>query len=143
LVYADPPYPPETRVKKRVYRFEFTDEQHRQLLECLNALGCHAAVSTYPNDAYKKALTRARGWHEHRTWAMTRGGVQREEVLYVRTNPTGSALRHTHTTAGINYRDRDRIKQKTKRWVAKLAKMTEPEQDAVITALLQQRQRQR
>ncbi len=38
LIYCDPPYLLETRTVKKIYQFEYTDEQHRELLETLLAI---------------------------------------------------------------------------------------------------------
>ena len=54
--YADPPYPAECCSSKNDYKFEFSDEDHRQLAAKLHAIKGHAMVSGYDcalmNDLY-------------------------------------------------------------------------------------------
>ena len=56
LIYSDPPYLASTRTSKRKYRFEYTEEFHRELLELLKTLPCHIIVSGYPSLLYDKLL---------------------------------------------------------------------------------------
>ena len=45
--YADPPYPLESRKSSNDYKFEFTDDQHRELAEQLHTIKGLAMVSGY------------------------------------------------------------------------------------------------
>lgn len=75
LIFADPPYMPETRTGHlAIYAHEMDEEEHRELLETLRA--CHAMVvlSGYPNALYDDLLdgwttrtTTARVNHSHST----------------------------------------------------------------------------
>ena len=56
LIYSDPPYLASTRTSKRKYRFEYTDEFHRELLELLKTLPCNIIVSGYSSSLYDKLL---------------------------------------------------------------------------------------
>ena len=47
LVYADPPYHPDTRTAKDAYQNEMTDLQHRVLIEWFWEMGCKVMVSGY------------------------------------------------------------------------------------------------
>jgi DNA adenine methylase len=62
LFYCDPPYLHETRASTDSYRFEMSQEQHRELLSVL--LGCKGLVmlSGYPSDLYTSMLS---GWVCH------------------------------------------------------------------------------
>lgn len=60
LHYIDAPYLHETRTSKSVYRFEMTEDQHRELLETVVASQAMIAMSGYPSELYESAL---RGWH--------------------------------------------------------------------------------
>lgn len=62
LVYADPPYPAETRTAKDVYRHEMTLDDHRELLRALLACKGKVMLSGYPCALYDDALT---GWERH------------------------------------------------------------------------------
>jgi hypothetical protein len=45
LVYSDPPYLHETRSSERRYRFEYTEQAHRELLALLKGLPCAVILS--------------------------------------------------------------------------------------------------
>jgi hypothetical protein len=137
LVYCDPPYPMSTRSGRKLYREEWSEAKHEALLEVLDTAACSVAVSTYPNPIYTWLCKR---WSRYETQAMTRGGVMRTEVLYVK--PAAVAITRDHRFAGINFRDRERIKRKAARWVGKFTKMSDAERNAVLVALLGSHQKQ-
>jgi hypothetical protein len=61
LIYLDPPYLMETRrSQKPVYQFEFTEEQHRELLKVIKWLPCMVMISGYASALYKRHL---QGWN--------------------------------------------------------------------------------
>lgn len=60
--YLDPPYLPETRAAKKVYRHEMTFEQHQELLDSLLLLKGKFILSGYRNPLYD-ACADVRGWH--------------------------------------------------------------------------------
>jgi DNA adenine methylase len=73
LVYCDPPYLPRSRRRRRVYRFELSEEQHLQLLGLLRSLPCRVMLSGYESDLYTANLE---GWNcesfkvrTHASWA--------------------------------------------------------------------------
>lgn len=61
LFYCDPPYYPETRTNPDVYRHEYSEKDHEQLLSTL--LGCQGKVviSGYDCDLYNDMLA---DWHK-------------------------------------------------------------------------------
>lgn len=59
LIYADPPYPHVTRtaiVGKHGYRYEMTDDDHRQLAEVLRDAEGLVVLSGYPCELYDQEL---------------------------------------------------------------------------------------
>jgi len=56
LVYADPPYLLHTRSSGRRYRFDYTEQDHRNLLELLRGLPCAVILSGYPCALYDEQL---------------------------------------------------------------------------------------
>ncbi|MCA9128898.1 MAG: DNA adenine methylase [Planctomycetales bacterium] len=60
--YCDPPYLSETRVVKKAYSCEMSDEQHENLLDTLGNLQGKFILSGYPHPIYKAAATRF-GWN--------------------------------------------------------------------------------
>jgi hypothetical protein len=57
LVYCDPPYLHSTRTSNRRYRFDYTDQDHIELLTLLKSLPCAVMISGYPCDLYDETLT--------------------------------------------------------------------------------------
>ena len=47
VVYADPPYVPDTRTSSAKYDYELTNEDHIELLEILCSLPCYVLLSGY------------------------------------------------------------------------------------------------
>lgn len=130
LVYADPPYPHSCRQSRRRYRCELTEADHWRLLNALAALPCSVVVSSYKNSLYASMLG---GW-EHSTFpAMTRGGV-REEHLWCRSTLAAAGVGAQHV--GRDFRERERIKRKARRWASMLAAMPPGERGAVLSACL-------
>ena len=78
LVYCDPPYLRETRKKyARIYKYEYTREQHINLLEVIKSLPCMVMISGYESKLYTVSL---RGWHSHSYKAGCHHGVATEWV---------------------------------------------------------------
>lgn len=130
LVYADPPYLPETRTSNARYRFEYTVEDHLRLLSCLLDLPENVSVilSGYPSALYDSMLPE---WRTCEFQAMTRGGVRTEKLWM--NFPEGRV--YTHTFAGKDYNDRNRIKRKARRWQEKYAALPAGERLAIMSAL--------
>lgn len=130
LVYADPPYLPETRTSRARYRYEYTVTDHERLLTCLMNLPENVSVilSGYPSQLYDEMLA---GWRSKEFQAMTRGGVRTEKIWM--NYPEGAA--YSHAFAGKDYNDRHRIKRKAERWRKKYAALPPAERLAIMTAL--------
>lgn len=131
LVYLDPPYHPDTRSKRRLYRFEMGLMDHERLLARVKTLpiGCAVMISGYRCEVYDEMLD---GWHRTDFRAMTRGGVRTESVW---TNFTPGVSFHDVKFAGADYRERWRIKKKVRRWVAKIGALPAIERTALLRAL--------
>ena len=130
FVYLDPPYLRETRRNgKRIYRHEMSFDDHVRLLEIIRGLDCMVAISGYWSELYADML---RDWRAATWSARTRQGVA-EEWLWM--NYPEPARLHDYRYLGADYRDRDRIKRKKARWVAKLRRMKPQERYALLAAL--------
>ena len=89
LVYADPPYPHETRTGHGLlYRHEMTDTDHEELLEALVAHPGPVVLSGYRCSLYNETLA---GWRrvDLRGYAQSHGVT--EEVLYLNPRAAGAA----------------------------------------------------
>lgn len=89
LIYADPPYLPETRKSANDYKFEMSVQQHLDLAQTLNDCIGRVALSGYDNQIMESSY---KGWHKHlfksRRVPMSRGsGLVRQECLWTNYDP--------------------------------------------------------
>jgi DNA adenine methylase len=130
LVYCDPPYLMETRRKQRaLYHCEFDEDDHWRLLRVLRGLKCMVQLSGYWSSLYAKRLE---GWRCIRFQSMTRAG-QREECLWM--NYPEPAVLHDYRFLGRNFRERERIHRKTRRWIARLNSLPALERLAIYSEM--------
>lgn len=106
LVYADPPYLAQTRHGGRLYRHEYTDEQHVALLDVLRVLPCAVMISGYDNPLYRSRL---RGWRHSTFLSKTHVDVREESVWMNYSVP--DAL-HDARFLGDSFRERQQIKRR-------------------------------
>lgn len=130
LVYCDPPYVHSTRSRTDLYRYEMTDRQHRALLRLLSRLPCKVMLSGYRSKLYADELE---SWDVVTFQAMTRAGKPATEFLWFNF-PRPTAL-HDYRFLGADFRERERIKRKSQRWVARLHRMPTLERQALLAAL--------
>lgn len=96
LFYMDPPYPLDVRpsmraegdMGSRAYKYELTDDEHRQLAGVLHRLTAAVIVSGYACHLYDEELYA--GWERHEHKARADGGVDRTEVIWIK--PAGVQL---------------------------------------------------
>ncbi len=132
LVYCDPPYLRDTRARtnRPLYRFELSEREHTELLETLVSLPCKVLLSGYGPQLYAQGLA---GWSAASFKAMTRAGTMATEWLWW-NYPKPVAL-HDYSYSGEDYRERERIKRKKKRWTDHLACMPLLERQALLAAM--------
>jgi DNA adenine methylase len=84
LFYCDPPYVHETRGDDKVYGFEMTDAQHRELASTLDSVSGRVALSNYPCQLMDELFPAPR-WRKavspQKTIHSTKG--KRAEVLWM------------------------------------------------------------
>lgn len=129
VIYCDPPYVHSTRTGHDRYKYEMTDDDHRQLLGILRTVACQVLLSGYRNSLYEELL---HDWRSVAFQAMTRGGV-RTETVWMNFEPADV---HYHTYAGKDFGDRQRIKRKAERWAARYQVLPPAERQAVMAAML-------
>ncbi|MEE8206898.1 MAG: DNA adenine methylase [Nitrospinaceae bacterium] len=138
FVYCDPPYVRSTRRStKDIYEFEMTDDDHIELLGVLKTLPCMVMISGYPGeegDLYDYHLS---DWRHELFWTRTRGGDAIECIWMNYPEPT--AL-HDYSFLGVNFRQRERIKRKAKRWANRLAALPPLERLAILSEFARFRQ---
>jgi len=129
FIYSDPPYLMETRKSGHLYRYEYTERQHVQLLKLLLSLKAMVMISGYRHAIYDDALS---SWRRIDYQAMTRQGLVWESAWMNYPEPIEL---HDYRYLGANYRERERIQRKAKRWVNKLKAMSVLEQQALLAAM--------
>lgn len=130
LVYCDPPYLMETRRSGRLYECEMETLEHRRLLRILKALPCMVMISGYWSRMYADAL---KGWRSIHFQAMTRGGRPATEWVWFNFAPPAEL--HDYRYLGANFRERERIGRKKRRWVERLGRMPLLERQALLAAI--------
>jgi DNA adenine methylase len=131
FIYCDPPYLLGTRTgAAAIYRYELTDGDHERLLTCLLRLRCSIAISGYASAMYSRALA---GWRVSKFLTTKRNHERSEECLWM-NYPEPVAL-HDYRYLGRNFRERERIKRKKKRWANRLARMPLLERRLLVATL--------
>lgn len=131
-IYLDPPYPHSSRKSKHRYKFEMTDDEHRELLNVVLNLPTNVDVliSTYENSIYEEMLS---DWHLHTYVSQTRKGLATEYLYMNYTNELG--LLHDYSYLGEDRTDRQRIKRKIEREINRLSSLPVQERNAIIEAV--------
>ena len=132
LIYCDPPYVRSTRRSgARIFRHEFTDQDHRELLLLLRRVPAQVMLSGYRCALYDELLA---DWRRIDYRATTRRGQVIESLW---CNFAAPAALHDYSHLGADFRERERIKRKKSRWRRRLAAMPELERRAIMDVLLE------
>lgn len=136
LIYVDPPYRIAARSKKRIYRRELTKNDHARILDAICRARCDVIISGYPTEQYDNRLA---DWHRVTRQVITRGAVLRTEVLWLNYEPTQASpsLAMKYSALGDDFRERERVNRKIKRWQNNLQAMPPAERRMMLLGLLQ------
>ncbi|EIU5571772.1 TPA: DNA adenine methylase [Pseudomonas aeruginosa] len=126
LVYVDPPYLPETRRRAKVYRHDYSKEDHARLLRCLIDLPCNVMLSGYDCELYNRALV---GWRKVSFPAKTHAEV-REEVVWM--NFASPNRLHDSRYLGETFRDRQTIQRRQTRLRSRIESLDPVEQQELL-----------
>ena len=130
FVYLDPPYWPSARRSRRSpYRFDYTEADHLTLLGIISELPCPVMISGYRNSGYDDALA---DWYRHTFPTASRTG-RRIETVWLNYKP--STL-HDTRFLGRNFRERQAIKRRRSRWVARFRREPRTVQQALLAELV-------
>ncbi len=132
LVYADPPYLAQTRRGGRLYRHEYTDEQHVALLDVLRELPCAVMISGYDSRLYRSLL---RGWRRSTFRSKTHVDVREESVWM--NYPVPDAL-HDSRFLGGSFRERQQIQRRLATLRRRVHAMPPPERSEFLRWLSEQ-----
>ncbi len=132
LVYCDPPYLRSTRrdPKRDYYQHEWSREQHEYFLDQVVDAPWRVLISGYKSALYTKRL---RGWHTERYRTTTRGGPVEE---WIWANFPRPAELHDYRYVGRDYRHRERIRKRQRRWCRMLRAMPALERCAMLAAVI-------
>lgn len=135
FIYADPPYLMSVRSYQRpLYNFEFGSEaEHIALLTRLRAAangGAMVAISGYESELYSELIG---DWRRVSYRAVKRSGAVVDELLF--TSYGEPARLHDYRYLGVDFRERERIKRKGRRWVDRLARLPILEQRAILARM--------
>jgi len=130
LIYADPPYPLQTRQGRRYYALEMTDAHHARLLKILTHARAMVLISGYRCPLYDRALPT---WRRIDYRTMTRGGSPRIESLWC--NFPQPKVLHDYQFLGDDFRERERIHKLIRRWTRRLEAMPPLQRAALLDAL--------
>lgn len=130
LVYCDPPYLMETRRNwSKMYRCEMDDNAHARLLQTIATLPCMVQISGYESRMYAAHL---KDWRMVTYQASTRHGM-RTECLWM-NYPEPDVL-HDFRYLGGDFRERERVRRKARRWVNRLAELPRLERLAIYAEM--------
>ena len=129
LVYADPPYVQSVRRSQRRYRFDYTDDDHVELIRLLRSLPALVMISGYPSRLYDEHLC---DWRSISLQVNNQSCVVTEKLWF---NFAPGRL-HWHSYAGRNFTDRQRIKRKAANWTRMYGAMPPAERLAVLAGIM-------
>jgi DNA adenine methylase len=132
LIYADPPYVLSTRRRSRVYRFDYTDDDHERLIECLLASRCMVMISGYGSPLYESRFTR---WRRVSFSAKTHTGIRHESV-WLNFDPPNCL--HDSSHLGENFRRREVVKKRRTRLQSRIRNLSMIEQHGLLQWLQSQ-----
>ena len=130
LVYCDPPYLRETRKKYySIYKYEYSLEQHIELLKVIKSIPCMVMISGYESKLYMESLS---DWETYSFQATTHNGMATE---WIWMNYPAPVQLHDYRYLGDNFREREKLKRKLKRCAARYKSMSVLERQALLSAL--------
>lgn len=131
VFYFDPPYMMQTRsYKKPIYKYEWTDKDHKTFLSLMLKMKCPTIVSHYPCPLYDRVLKK---WRQVTYNSMTRAGVRKERIYMNFPQPV---LLQMPGVVGKNFTDRQRIKRKVERQIKSLEKESPQERAAILSSII-------
>lgn len=84
LMYLDPPYVRSSRKSGRLYRYEMSDEQQRELLKLIAKSQAKIVLSGYWSELYDTYLE---GWHVDSTMSQTTSTAMAKEMIWMNYEP--------------------------------------------------------
>lgn len=130
FIYCDPPYLINTRRSNgKIYKFEYAEKDHIELLTRLNTVHCKVMISGYYSKLYNDMLS---NWETVSFQAQTRAGLATE---YLWMNYNKPIELHDYRYLGENKTQRQMLKRQRERWINRLNKMSPLKKQALLSVL--------
>ena len=129
FVFLDPPYMPMTRGNSK-YKYDLTDNDHKNLLSLIKEIPTKVMICCYDNILYHTYLI---SWNKRFYYSQTRKGKRLETVYFNYAVPNEL---QDYSFLGANFRERERIKTKINREIAKLTRLNELERNSIINSII-------
>ena len=129
FVYCDPPYVHSTRRSSSIYKHELTDEDHSRLIAVIQKINCKVMISGYGNEIYESALN---NWNVISLNVPSHVGL-RKECLWL--NYETPEIPFDLRFIGNNFREREQIKRRHQRLLAKIDDMPAAERALLLRAV--------
>lgn len=127
IIYADPPYLMSTRKsKKKLYKYEYSKQDHLDLLKFFKNLECNIIISGYESDLYSGVLDT---WNKCKYKSHTQNGF-RDECLWFNYNIPIKL--HDYRFLGDTFRERELIKKRHANLKKKIHKLSLIERNKFI-----------
>lgn len=131
FVYADPPYDMDSRRNKRpIYKHQFDEDQHAELLRVLKQLCSFVMVSSYDSALYRSEFS---DWRLIQIPTTNRANSPATECLWMNYPPPCEL--HDYSYLGSDKRERERIRRRIKNWSRGVARLPSLERNAIVDAI--------
>lgn len=130
FVYADPPYWPAARRRRRCYRHDYTESQHEELIEQLTRLPCPVMLSGYANPLYDAVLGH---WVRREHSSPTHVG-RVPETVWMNFEPCRPL--HDYRYVGADFRARELMRRRAETQLRRLARACPVERQAIICEIV-------
>lgn len=133
FIFCDPPYLFDTRVsQQKLYgEHEWQYNDHVMFLTLLKRCTCNVMVTHPPHILYENML---QGWSvKDYTFIDSSGQKRFDRIWYNYPTPT---ILQDYTHLGADYRERELVKNKTARHMAKLKRLPDVERNAILSAVI-------
>jgi 23S rRNA G2069 N7-methylase RlmK/C1962 C5-methylase RlmI len=130
FVYCDPPYLRGKRERTRkLYTYEYTREQHIELLEIIRKIPAMVMISGYESTLYKTSL------HDWRSFSFKAKTHKNTAIEWIWMNYPAPTALHDYRYLGNNSKEREKIKNTVKSWKSRIQKMSVLERQALLSML--------
>ena len=133
IAFVDPPYPiPDRRAARAYYNCELSADDHRDLVALLLAARCRVLVCGMPWGMYAEAFAE---WTRHEFPVTLRSGRPGVEVVWTNYRDADACPLHDYRYFGDDKQQRQDLRRKVDRALARFRSMSAHERAAVLGAI--------